>query len=410
MSDELKVLALAPYPEEAASTRFRIAQFIPLLREHGIHCELKPFIGKRQFARLYDKSSLTGNISGLALSAAARFGHLISAGKYDVIFIQREAALIGPPWFERAVSKLLKKPIVLDLDDPLWVQYESPVYGPLGSRVRCLSKIDEIIKRSSHVICGNEFIAQYVLGLGSSATVLPTIADTSQFTPRAGPTNGKPLVIGWIGTHTTMPYLESIRPALERLAEKRRFKLKIVGGGRSLKLNGVEVEELNWSLDREVEDFRSFDIGVYPLADDGWSLYKAGFKAIEYACCGIPFVASPIGVVEQIARQTGAGLLASSQNDWFEALDKLLSDANVRLEMGRAGRAFALHHYRLEDQAATLSAALYSASRNFAQHRKQTPRASKRFLRNEAALQAFNAMPQHNDSLKSRALEEADDR
>ena len=360
----LKVLALCPYPEEAASTRFRIAQFIPLLRQHGIVCDLKPFIGKRLFTRLYDKSSISGNVTGIALSAVARVGHLISAGKYDVVFVQREVALVGPPWFERAVSKFLGKRIVLDLDDPLWVHYESPVYGRLGSRVRCLKKIDEIIELASHVICGNEFIARYARDLGSDAIVLPTIADTSQFSPKAGNTNGKQLVIGWIGTHTTMPYLESIKPALERLAEKRRFKLKIVGGGRSLKLNGIEVEEVNWSLDREVEDFRSLDIGVYPLADDGWSRYKAGFKAIEYACCGIPFVASPIGVVEQIAQDTGAGFLASTQSDWFEALDKLLSDSSVRLAMGRAGRAFALQHYRLEDQAARLSDVLYAASRD----------------------------------------------
>lgn len=370
MSDKLKVLAVAPYPEEAASTRFRIAQFIPLLREHGIECDLKPFIDARLFARLYDKNSISGNATRIALASVARAGHLISAGKYDVVFIQREAALVGPPWFERAVSRLLGKPIVLDLDDPLWVHYESPVYGRLGSRVRCLSKIDEIIKRSSHVICGNEFIAQYVGSLGSNATVLPTIADTSQFSPKNGQTNGEPLVIGWIGTHTTMPYLESIGPALERLAEKRRFKFKVVGGGRSLKLRGIEVEEVNWSLDREVEDFRSLDIGVYPLADDGWSRYKAGFKAIEYACCGIPFVASPIGVVEQIAQQSGAGFLAATQSDWFEALDRLLSDKSVRLEMGRAGRAFALQHYRLEDQAARLSDVLYAASKN---SRKRRP-------------------------------------
>jgi len=153
--------------------------------------------------------------------------------------------------------------------------------------------------------------------------------------------------------------------------------LRIVGGGSSLKLRGVEVEEVNWSLDREVDDFRSLDIGVYPLADDGWSRYKAGFKAIEYACCGIPFVASPIGVVEQIARETGAGLLASTQSDWFEALDKLLSDSSVRLEMGRAGRAFALQHYRLEDQAARLSEVLYAAS---------SRNSNKRHLANSATL------------------------
>jgi len=48
-----------------------------------------------------------------------------------------------------------------------------------------------------------------------------------------------PPTIGWIGTHTTLPYLEAIAPALEELATRYRFKLKVVGGGRGLNLRGV---------------------------------------------------------------------------------------------------------------------------------------------------------------------------
>ncbi|HKS39941.1 MAG TPA: hypothetical protein VJX74_04955, partial [Blastocatellia bacterium] len=119
MKSALKVLALAPYPEQAASTRFRIAQFLPNLREQGIECELRPFIGNDLFAHLYNKSSLSRNAVGLMLSAAARVRDLMTARKWDVIFIQREAALVGPPLFERAISKIFGKPLVLDLDDPL---------------------------------------------------------------------------------------------------------------------------------------------------------------------------------------------------------------------------------------------------------------------------------------------------
>jgi glycosyltransferase involved in cell wall biosynthesis len=118
-----------------------------------------------------------------------------------------------------------------------------------------------------------------------------------------------PPTIGWIGTHTTLPYLEAIAPALEELATRHRFKLKVVGGARSLNLRGVEVEELNWSLDREVEDFRSLDIGLYPLADDEWSRGKSGFKAVQYLSCGVPFIASPVGVVGEMASESGGGFV-----------------------------------------------------------------------------------------------------
>ena len=362
MKSALKVLALAPYPEQAASTRFRIAQFIPHLREQGIACELRPFIGDDLFAHLYKKNSLSRNAIGIGLSAAARIGDLFSAKQWDVIFIQREAALVGPPLFERAISRVFRKPMVLDLDDPLWINYTSPVYGRMGSLIRCLNKTAELIKRSSHVVCGNDFIARHVSESGSRATVLPTIVDTNKFSPRANGQTDEPVVIGWIGTHTTLPYLEAIMPQLERLAEKHTFKLRVIGGGRALNARGINLEERDWSLEREVEDFRSLDIGLYPLTDDDWSRCKSGFKAVQYASCGVPFVASPVGVVKEIARESRAAFLASSQGEWFDALDNLLRDKTLRSEMGRAGRAFALERYLFADQAAKLGEILFAAA------------------------------------------------
>jgi glycosyltransferase involved in cell wall biosynthesis len=362
MSDKLRVLALAPYPEEAASTRFRIAQFIPLLGEQGIACELKPFISAALFKQLYRKDRLSRNAIGLGRAAAARFFDLLSVGDWDVIFVQREAALIGPPLVERAISGWFKKPIVLDLDDPLWVQYTSPVYGRLASHIRCLDKTSELIRRAAHVICGNSLIAKHVNAAGVRATVLPTIVDTKKFSPKPKDHDGESLTIGWIGTHTTLPYLEALAPALEALATRHRFKLKVVGGGRTLNLRGIEMEELSWSLDREVEDFRSLDIGLYPLADDEWSRGKSGFKAVQYLCCGVPFIASPVGVVREIAIESGAALLAGSHTEWLAALDCLLGDAALRQSMGRAGRAFALSRYHLAAQAAQLGEILFAAA------------------------------------------------
>jgi glycosyltransferase involved in cell wall biosynthesis len=367
-SRRLKVLALAPYPAEAASTRFRIAQFVPLLDELGITCELKPFIDAPLFKRLYRKDRLTRNAIGLAWAAAKRCGDLLSLGDYDVVFVQREAALVGPPLVERAISGWFKKPLVLDLDDPLWVQYTSPVYGRVASRLRCLDKTGELIGRAAHAVCGNAFIAEHVRAAGTSATVLPTIVDTETFSPRREADEGEPLTIGWIGTHTTLPYLEAIRPALEQVASRRPFKLKVVGGGRSLNLRGVEVEELSWSLDREVEDFRSLDIGLYPLADDEWSRGKSGFKAIQYLCCGVPFVASPVGVVRDLANESGAALLAGSTAEWIAALDRLLTDAALRHSMGRGGRDFALSRYSVATQAAQLGEILFAASQKQTAH------------------------------------------
>ena len=117
-----------------------------------------------------------------------------------------------------------------------------------------------------------------------------TVVDNNIFTP-IEKANDVP-VLGWIGTHSTFSFLESLFPVLERLAKTHRFKLCIVGAGKKgIIVPGVDVEELDWKLERETSDFQSFDIGLYPItpsssANEQWILGKSGFKAIQYMAVG----------------------------------------------------------------------------------------------------------------------------
>jgi hypothetical protein len=83
-----------------------------------------------------------------------------------------------------------------------------------------------------------------------------------------------------VGSHSTFPFLEVILPALAELAKSHSFKLKIVGAGRAdVSIPGVEVENLEWSLEREVEDFSVDRYWLYPLsAENKLGIGEDGFK------------------------------------------------------------------------------------------------------------------------------------
>jgi hypothetical protein len=183
----LKVLALASYPIEAAATRYRLAQFVSPLKERGITLEVHPFIDSRLFDSLYRRSALPFTALNLVGALARRFGDVWRARGVDVLLVQREAMLFGPPVIEWLAMTLGHCPIVLDLDDATYLPYVSPVYGRMASALKWFSKTDDLIGWAQVVTCGNRTIADYVESKGVKTAIIPTVVDTELFRPRARP-------------------------------------------------------------------------------------------------------------------------------------------------------------------------------------------------------------------------------
>lgn len=357
----IRVLALASYPVEAAASRYRVVQFIEPLAERGIDIEFRPFLDRGLFAALYEPRKLVPRTPLLAWRALCRVAGALRAARADVVFVQREAMLLGPPIVEWIAARLLRRPLVLDLDDATYIAYASPVYGRAAALLKWPGKTDRLIRWARAVVCGNPNIAAYVRGRGAEAVVVPTVVDLRIFRPLEALPHDVPTV-GWIGTHGTFPFLERLLPLFERLGREQTFRLTIVGSGRAkVSVPSVEVDCRPWRLDREAEDFRSLDVGVYPIVDDAWTEGKSGFKAVQYLSCGVPFVMSPVGVCATMGVAGETHLLATTDDEWLAALRQLLADAELRRRMGRAGRAYAEANFSLGAQADALEAILRKA-------------------------------------------------
>jgi glycosyltransferase involved in cell wall biosynthesis len=361
----MKVLAFASYPNEAASTRYRVGQFVEPLAKQGIELTIHPFLDSQLNASLYKRSQWPRTAFGLTNSTLRRFADVWLARDADVVFVQREAMMFGPALIEWLAMHVGRCPMVLDLDDATYVPYVSPTYGRLGSSLKWFSKTDDLIRWAKIVICGNRAIAEYVTARGKPAVIIPTVVDNELFRPASQSNesqDGERLpVLGWVGTHSTYQYLASIFPVLERVARAQRFRLKVVGAGKEIAIPGVEVENLDWSLEDEIKDFQSFDIGLYPIVEDDWSVGKSGFKAIQYMAVGVPFVTTPVGACAEIGEANVTHLLARTEDEWYQALSRLLADRNLRRRMGAAGRQHALKHYTLAAQAQKLGDTLRKA-------------------------------------------------
>lgn len=364
MNPRPRVLCLAPYPVEGPSARYRVLQYLPNLREAGFDCIYRPFMESDFYRGFYRPGGALRKALGLGGSLLRRLGDARRARGYDVVFIHREAALFGPPLIERFIAHTLRKPVVFDFDDAIHLPNASPTHGWAAGTLKCPQKTPEIVHLSRAVIAGNRHLQEYAVNLNPNVTMIPTVVDADAVRPRADPTGaGQPIVLGWMGTHTTFPYLEALFPTLQEVAKRHSFVLRIVGAGREqVSLPGVEVDNRVWSLDREVTDLQSFDIGLYPMPHDAWALGKSGFKAVQYMAVGIPPVCAPVGATCDLIDDGVQGYLPASPVEWAQRLCHLIEDAALRARLGQAGRARIEDWYCLRRQAPRLKAVLEQAA------------------------------------------------
>jgi glycosyltransferase involved in cell wall biosynthesis len=334
-------------------------QYVQPLAERGIDLEVRPFLDARLFATLYRRDQLPRTALGLALAALKRPRDAWRARNADVVMVQREAMMFGPPVIEWLTMYLGKRPLLLDLDDATYTAYRSPTFGRLASVIKCFGKTDQLIDWAQVVTCGNGAIAKHAADRGALTRVIPTVVDTDRFQPAAeAPTRSIP-VLGWVGSHSTYPYLQSIFPALQEVGRRTPFHLRVIGSGRPpVEIPGLSIEFLDWQMDREIEDFQSFDIGLYPVIADEWSAGKSGFKSIQYMAVGLPFVATPVGACAEIGVPGITHFTAETHDGWVDTLTRLLTEESLRRRMGAAGREHALSNYTVPAQADKLAEAL----------------------------------------------------
>ena len=357
----IHVLVLSPVPLEGAGYRYRVAQYIPALEQHGFHVTASPFFTSDFFAIVYDRGRRARKLWMFLRQAARRLAELATAHRYDLVLIYREALPVGPPIIERTLAALVGRPLVYDFDDAVFLPNASGA-NKLVSRLKWYDKVPTIISLSEQTIAGNEYLATYARGRSTAVRVIPTCVDTQTFTPRArtAPPNDVPIV-GWIGTHSTTKYLRTLVPVLEQVRQRQPYSLYVVGTDGPFDVPGVAVSAPAWSLEREPLDFQACDVGVYPLADDEWSRGKCGFKAIQFMACGVPVVAAAVGVNCEIIEDGVNGFLASTEREWIDKLTRLLSDAALRQRMGEAARRTIEERYSLAVNAPRFVSALRAA-------------------------------------------------
>lgn len=331
------------------SSRFRVRQHIPPLRElHVAVQEYIPAIDKYKTLpfwpeKLNYRYGLPLFLLWQGIKVAARIPDVVRTWGHQIIWLEREF-LPGVMTLE----PLLKRPIVFDIDDAVWLA------PPFGTSVR------KIARRSDVVMAGNNYIADWFAPWCRDVRVVPTAVDTERYRPRPDEHTGQtgPFRIGWIGTSANLRYLEAIESPLDRfLSDHRDSELLVMADKPPAfqHLPGDRIRFLPWSENAEVDAFQQLDVGLMPLPNEEWTRGKCSYKMLQYMACGIPVAVSPVGMNVEILALGQAGLTCSGNGEWYEALSLLYANRERAHAYGIEGRRIVERNFSRKQLTGTLA-------------------------------------------------------
>lgn len=344
----MKILFLVPYPTEGASNRIRVEQYMPYLNSKGVVCKIRPFVNSHFYKILYAPGRYMEKAFWFVICTLNRILDLMRAMSYDIIVIHREAYPFGGPIFETIFFKI-GKPLVFDFDDAIFLPNTSH-QNTYIERFKKPGKISKIIEMSALVIAGNDYLKDYALKYNKNVVVIPSSIDTDRYKPSVK-RDKKEIIIGWIGSNTTKDFLYGVEEVFASLSNQHQNLIfKIIGPKFEMPMVG-NISNQTWSLDSEIGDIQNFDIGIMPMPENEWTKGKCGFKALLYMSCGIPVVASPVGVNLKIIEEGVDGFFAKNNEEWLKKLNVLIENNALRAELGKKGRDKVLKQYSLVSNA-----------------------------------------------------------
>jgi glycosyltransferase involved in cell wall biosynthesis len=347
----MRILFLTKYSTAGASSRYRCYQFAETLKARGHQAEFSHLLDGEYMRRLF--SGRRPPVVGLVQAFLRRLSAVLKASRYDLVVMQLEAFPKLPTFMEWPLF-FFNSNVVLDCDDAWHVVYAQQ---PLLQ-----SKFPWLMLHSRAVVAGSGVIADYARQFNPHTVMIPTVVDIRKY---AAERNGRPrsgVEIAWVGSPVTAKLVTPFQVVWRRICEKfPEVHFKFIGAGEELRLEGTRYRAVPWLEATEAEELATADIGIMPLQDNPFHRGKCALKILQYMAAGLPVVASAIGANTDVVLEGETGFLPKTEEEWVEALSKLIRDRDLRKRMGQRGRERVEQCYSIEAAIPILERVFFSA-------------------------------------------------
>ncbi len=291
--------------------RQRIELYLDILRENGIDCEVEELpCGLLARRKLFKRAV---DFDGVLL-------HKKGLNPFDAFWLRRYS-----------------KKIIYHFDDAIMYSTKRPDrYSPSHFR-----PFRRSVKLADMVITGSAYLAKQAHQFNPHVEIVPHCIKVSDYSVHCASEDDGKIRLVWIGSQSTLKYLAEIKPALEEIGSRFDNVILRIICDDFFDLRSLPVEKRLWSKDTRAIHLAQSDIGLAPLPEDRFTRGKCSFKVLEYACAGIPVVASPVGTNADYVRDNVTGFLATDKSQWIDSISTLIERSDLRRTMGLAAREMA---------------------------------------------------------------------
>ena len=261
----------------------------------------------------------------------------------DILVVQKRL----PSLLEAVILRWRFARLVFDFDDSVWLRNREGDAKPSNKLQR---RFANFMKRVDLAICGNPILESRVrkTSPATRTMIIPSSVPAPEMeVPKRA---NSPLRVGWVGTAINLPYLVAIEQALIAAHARVPFELVVICNAPPVFEKFRHFRFVPWSEQTEYAEIADFDVGIMPLADNEHSRGKCAYKALQYMRCGVPVIASDVGINREWIAGTGAGVVVKDDG-WRDALVSVLTDGEARERLGAAGVAAIRGGFRIEDAA-----------------------------------------------------------
>ena len=266
----------------------------------------------------------------------------------DVVIVQRTyPSLVDNYQDVVKFAKKHDKPLIFEIDDYLFDLPEDHPDRISGAYVADLLPMLGALSDADCVTVPTKRLQKKLAPFNPNIFEIPNYIDDNlwQINDRVSRTDPhEQLVIGYMGSYTHQSDLESIIPALVKVAETYKGKVKFKIWGVSQHTEALDLENFEYlppisSVYTEfAEQFKHAEVDIFiaPLVKNEFNCAKSHLKYLEYSAMKVPGVFANLEPYSAVISDGINGFLAATQEEWYQKLSRLINDSDLRKKVGKS--------------------------------------------------------------------------